>query len=396
MKRPLLTLALTVLPLLAASVAGAADQPPRDLHKVGDHWTAWDPPQPPEGAEVHVVQRGDTLWDLAGRYFGDPYLWPQLWEQNRYVLDAHWIYPGDPLVVSVEVEPVESLTELTAPAAPVPEEATGQGGEGGILSAEEAAGSPVPLGSESDIYCSGFIDDDDRSFPFSIVGSEYQALSPHLDVAATGSTPGYHSLYGTDTLKYGLMNGDIVYLDGGRAGGLEAGQVFNAVAPGKLVRHPVSKNVLGRFYRYLGRVQVLSVQEDTAIAEIVFTCDPITVGSTLEPFEPEPVPLGRRTGLRPVNYPAPAESLAGAPVIVRAEDDLITLGEDNIVYIDQGAGDDVVPGDVFTIYRMNRSGLPPLVLGELAILSVHPRSSVARILSSRYTIYIGDRLELKQ
>jgi hypothetical protein len=80
---------------------------------------------------------------------------------------------------------------------------------------------------------------------------------------------------------------------------------------------------------------------------------------------------------------------------MRAEDNLLTLGEDSLVYIDRGEDDDVVPGDVFTIYRMNRPGLPPVVLGELAVLAVHRESSVARILTSRYTVRLGDRLELK-
>ena len=31
---------------------------------------------------------------IAGQLFGDPYLWPQLWEANQYILDAHWIYRG--------------------------------------------------------------------------------------------------------------------------------------------------------------------------------------------------------------------------------------------------------------------------------------------------------------
>ena len=56
---------------------------------------------------------------------------------------------------------------------------------------------------------------------------------------------------------------------------------------------------------------------------------------------------------------------------------------------------DVTPGDIYTIYRMNRPGLPPVVLGELAVLSVHSRSSVAKILRSRYTIFVGDRIDPK-
>ena len=388
---PSATLALSLLlPLAAAVPAGAAERPPQVLHLVGDHWTAWDPPVPPEGAEVHVVVRGDTLWDLAGRFYGDPYLWPQLWEQNQYVLDAHWIYPGDPLIVGLAIEEIDSLAELTGEA-----DVTAAAGEDdGVMSAAQAAGAPVPLGTESDIYCTGFIADPDYGFPYAIVGSEYEALSPRLTVGEVGG-PAYRTGYGSDSVRYGMMTGDIVYLDGGRLGGMRPGQRFTVVAPGERVNHPVSRRMVGHFFRFLGRVRVLSVQEETAIAEIVHTCDPVTVGSRLMPYEQKPVPLGRMSSMRPINFPTSAQNLRDAPVIVRAEDDVLTLGADSVVYIDRGAVDDVVPGDLYTIYRMHGRELPPVVLGELAVLAVHETSSVARILTSRYTVRLGDRLELK-
>ena len=40
-------------------------------------------------------------------------------------------------------------------------------------------------------------------------------------------------------------------------------------------------------------------------------------------------------------------------------------------------------------------GLPPLLVGELAILSVTEQASMAKILDSRYTVHLGDRLEPK-
>ena len=103
-KSALLALAAMIL---TAGVLAANENPPTNLKMVGDHWTAWDPPMSfPEGAEVYIIQKGDTLWDLANQYYGDPYLWPQIWERNQYILDAHWIYPGDPLVMGV----IESST----------------------------------------------------------------------------------------------------------------------------------------------------------------------------------------------------------------------------------------------------------------------------------------------
>ena len=108
---------LTVFALLGTvAFAGvaleAADTPPAHLKLVDGHWTAWDPPPTPEGAKVHIVVPGDTFWDLAAANLGNPYLWPQIWEKNQYILDAHWIYPGDPLVLSIEAVPTEVLISV--------------------------------------------------------------------------------------------------------------------------------------------------------------------------------------------------------------------------------------------------------------------------------------------
>jgi hypothetical protein len=389
--------------VVGATSLPAADRPPQDLHLVDGHWTAWNPPAPPApGAEdsqqVHVIVKGDTLWALAGKYLGNPYLWPQIWEKNQYILDAHWIYPGDPLMLGISVAPVDNLAQGTgepgsetsdgsAPAPPPPP---------GALTPGEAAGSPVPLGAESDIYCSGYVGDLDEQFPFSIVGSEFDSLvldATNYDVRAGKQIQGGYG--SATTVKFGLATGDIIYVDGGRARGMSPGSQFTVVVPDQPVIHPVLRHVVGRFYHYLGRIRILSVQENTAIAEIVHTCDPVVVGAFLTPFQPEPVPLGRSTAMRPVNFPTAADKLENAPAIVYAKDDVLSLGADHIVHVDLGE-QDVTPGDMYTIYRQNsRPGLPPVVVGELAVLSVHRHFSVAKILESRYPIRLGDRLDPK-
>jgi len=389
---------LTVL-ALAAPCLQASDRPPQDLHQVGDHWTAWNPPQTPPNVKTHVIVKGDTLWELAKTYYGNPYLWPQIWEKNQYILDAHWIYPGDILVLGPEVAPMDHLAaetpaeeapgtlpaggEEAAPTAPVP----------GVLTPAAAAGSPVPLGSEGDIYCSGFIAPEDQPFPFSIVGTEYERLGPNLDVGIKSEIKTSYGRVGT--IKVDLSTGDIIYLDGGKARGLSAGSVFTVVSREQRVLNPYTKKAIGRFYHYVGRVRVLSVQETTAIAEIIQSCDPVHVGALLQAFEPEPVPLGRPSAMRPANYPTTEEKLRDAAMIVLSQDEVITLGQDHVVYIDRGADKDVTPGDIYTIYRPNREGMPPIVIGELAILSVHKTSSVAKIIQSRYPVYVGDLLDPK-
>jgi len=384
--------------LLAGAVSvQAADRPPKDLHFASDHWTAWNPPTPDAGVQVHVVARGDTLWDIAAKYYGNAYLWPQVWEKNKYILDAHWIYPGDPLVLGLNVAPAQTLTEnnavppgVTVPPASAPDAPPPPG----VAGANEATGSPVPLGAETEIYCQGYIGDLDETFPFAIVGSEYESLSidPYTRKGTGWRVGSFVS--GANSVKIGLASGDIVYVDGGRSRGLSAGSLFTILAPDKPVAHPLTRDVVGRYYRYLGRLRILSVQETTAIAEVVQTCDAIFVGSFLVPFEPEPVPLGRSTAMRPVNYPAAAEKLAHAPAIIYAKDDILALGADHVVHVNLGE-QDTTPGDMYTIYRENRPGMPPVVIGELAVLSVHKRFSVAKIIESRYPIRLGDRLDPK-
>lgn len=366
---------------MVAVATGAQEGPPKNLKLVGDHWTPWDPPSTfPEGAEVYIIERGDTLWDLSGRFYDDPYLWPQLWERNRYILDAHWIYPGDPLVVGFQVTPLEQLAEVEEE--PEPESMF-----------DTSMGAPEPLGVEADIYCSGFIAEPGRSFANRILGSEYQNLGPTL--TRSRQERRYQDPISAPSAKVGLYTGDIVYLQHGGGAGVTPGTVYTVIQPSTMVHHPESGALVGQLYRYLGRLRVLSVQDRSAIAEIVYSCDAINVGAFLEPFEPEPIPLRRRSPMRGVNDPEPWEELEDAPTVVLAVDDVVSLGQNHIVYIDAGARNAVEPGDMFTVYRRSATGLPPMVIGEVAVLSVHEASSVARILESRYSIYLGDRLSPK-
>jgi hypothetical protein len=339
---------------------------------VAPHWSRnQGPTSYPEGTQLHIVQRGDTLWDISNSYLRNPFLWPQLWDANRYIENPHLIYPGDPIRIPdldvVRGEGEEPGGPGTGPGGP----GTGPGEEGGPGAGGPGAsgqpGGPAgpqfrPAYEEITIQCAGYLreeaDDD-----FRIFGSE------------------------EDGHKDGIATGDVVYLNRGSEDGVSPGDSFY------LQREvDFTWGIDGSYVRRSGWLRILAVQEETAMAEIVQACLDINLGDYLTPFEPIPVPL---LPLEPVPTRLTPETGRMRGKIEASLDDLATLGQGYLVSIDLGQEDGVVPGNIFTIFRYLYDGAPRKVLGTLAILTVQREHSTARIMESKDYILTGDLVELK-
>ena len=187
MKKKLALAALTVVGVLAGLVSVAEDsgvgktsstRPPRNLKKVGDHWTPWDPPA--AAPDDYIIERGDTLWGLGQKWLGDPFLWPQIWDQNRYVQDSHWIYPGDPIVRP-------GKTQVVPPEGPPPSDVgnpsdadrspAGAPSAGAGNERMKAPRKLLPLAWGNDVYCGGYIDPDHEFADLWVAGREFGVVT---------------------------------------------------------------------------------------------------------------------------------------------------------------------------------------------------------------------------
>ena len=249
--------------------------------------------------------------------------------------------------------------------------------------------APQALGYEDEVACFGYIGPESEQFVASVIGAENEAEQE-------------------DFTEHNLL-----YLDGGYDRGLKPGDEFWIVTPGDIVYHPISSASMGRFYQYRGRAVLVCLEGRTAIVRVTLACTDIPMGSFLKPFEPVPIPLGRRQPSATICDPA-----TGKPHgrIVMTRDGVVAIGTGTDVMIDLGLAEGLQPGDQLSVFRYASGSdyglrpqgsywmykppppgvsVPRTYLGDLAILYIGDRWAMARVIDSTRMIEIGDQVELK-
>lgn len=77
---------------------------------------------------THTVVRGDTLWDLAQRYYDNPWDWRRIYEANQdKIRDPNLIYPDQVFAIPGRAAEVTDVAVEAAPEAPTPPPARSRG-----------------------------------------------------------------------------------------------------------------------------------------------------------------------------------------------------------------------------------------------------------------------------
>jgi hypothetical protein len=342
------------------------------------HWSPYTMPEStPEGAKTHVIIKGDTLWDLAGKYLNNPYLWPQIWEANRYITDPHWIYPGDILVIPT----VEALDEETLPVSPDSEEAdagdTGKrpfkeaadermaGEEGAEAAAEAVPQEEMWTPSMAGLYCSPFIPETPYPEDVYLIGNEEESETS--------------------------ADGDIVYLNQGAGQGVQPGDMYTIIRNAGMVKGPDRKDV-GIVYWRIGELKIIAVQEATATGRVSLACQEVYANDLCIPRKELP---GTEVVAIPDldRYQYAPSGPTGA--IIYQKDDLHQAGKGDVVIISMGMDEGLSVGDFLVVFRKDASGtLPIRTMGQVIVLSVEAKTATCGVAESFADIRNGDMVGL--
>jgi LysM repeat protein len=367
LKRFAAPLAVTAAAWLAAPATGAAQQ------------------SLASGGQTHTVQRGDTLWDLARRYLGDPFLWPQIYKQNTAVVeDPHWIYPGEVLTIAGGTAPAVPGTQTPVAAADstTPGDLADLGDGTDSLSADEAGAGAFPrIGARSatpetwridprtyralrpsEFYSSGFLTEQKSLAAGRVLGTSV----PSQIQAASIDNRGAALLYAT------------VGLQAPEGTRFEVGDSVMSFYLGKEIEG------WGDVVHPTGLIRVTSTDGGRIIGTVVAVYGPVRGGQLILPAEKFGA-VGDKRAV-PVADGLSA-SVVGWPGYMELKDPL------DVLFLDKGRQDGVRPGDVFELRRTPATPAESAdVMATLTVVRVGERHSTVRVAKvASPKIAVGER-----
>ena len=351
----------------SAPAAEPAPAPEAAAKKAGHQVELGPVGHDPQGrpGRIHVVSKGDTLWDISDAYLGTPWVWPSVWKDNGEVKNPHLIYPGDRIWISpyemrkVSAAEADALLAPQGPAAAAAAPAA--------LAETDAMPTTRSLGSYHypEIDSTGFV-----------TREQYEGAGTILDSA----------------LPRKWLDQESEVVIGFGAGEVKVGDQFD------IFRTEARVTDLDRGLRYgyatkqLGWLEVTRVDEESARATIRMSRAEIQRGDRLLP---------RR--VRSMDIPIAASPGPVEGRVIHTPDRRLQMAQIDVVYLDRGTKDGLAVGSPLEIYRPlgdhgsavddaqhKERRIPDHVVAKLLVVDVYDDTAVAVVTHTTEELNRGD------
>jgi len=302
--------------------------------------------------------RGDTLWDISGKYLQSPWRWPELWRMNKEdIKNPHWIYPGQVLVLEYDADGRPRL--------------------------RLEGGGTRNVKLEPRIY----VEPEKKVIP----SIPYDLIRPYLErplVMDRDKLDALPRIVSAENDRIALGAGDKIFATGIPGSGK---QIWHSYRQGRPLSEIGSREVLGYEAIYTGSARLL-VPGDPATLQLTRSAQEVSRGDKLVP-EAEPAIISYMPH-------APDSTIRGQ--ILSIYGTVGHAGRYSVISFSRGARDGVEVGHVFNLLTAGRSvderfngtkrtyQTPDQQTGLIFVFQVFDRVSYALIMSSDDPVRIGD------
>ncbi len=350
----------------------------------------------PSHPSQYTVVRGDTLWDISGKFLNNPTQWPELWSWNQQIKNPHLIYPGQTVYFSV----VNGRPRLSFSTSSSSRRADSY--QAGAMPSSDTC-----VVSEEDIHqgrTSFAMAQGGKLSPCIRETTMKQAIEliPTEAIAKYLTTPRVVSVNELSAAPYVVdfagehliaAAGDKLYI---RSIVQPQHSTFTLYRPGVTFQSPETGEVLGYEAKYIADT-TLAQEGDPATVVINKSVNEIILGDRLMPKAEEQFTL---------NYfpRPPEENIKGS--ILYVLDGVTQIGKYNVVVIDKGSRDGLLPGHELDIYKRGRIArdmystvrndevkLPDEIAGKLMVFRPFERVSYALVMKTTQAIRVLDKVQ---
>jgi hypothetical protein len=302
-----------------------------------------------EAGFYYTVHKGDTLWDLSSRFSDNPWLWPELWSENRQISNPHWIYPGERIRL-FQLKGVKTFAKKNA------------------MEKQPQKESPKETlyYYYSPINSIGFI----TKHPITPDGTIFK-VKGDKDLISVGDT------------VYIRLEADHSLVPGTRY------TVYRALPP---IVDPKTKALIGTQHYLTGVVEIEEKAPQFAVARVVQSYRSIAVNDHLMPYKkrsPKIAIVQSKMGVR--------------GEIIGSEEREDNMGDHTVAFIDRGDQDGIKIGQSYSIYYQEEEklggssnenvSLLPVVYGSLLVLHTEKSTSTVLITQAEQSVHPGTKIE---